>query len=45
MLIKGNKVSKYIGNATNNQAELEAIRLGLSEINKKPLLHVRGFLF
>lgn len=28
------EVSKFIGNATNNQAELEAIRLGLSEIKK-----------
>ena len=28
------EISKYIGIATNNQAELEAIRLGLSEIKK-----------
>ena len=28
------EISKYIGKATNNQAELEAIRLGLSEIKK-----------
>ena len=28
------EISKYIGIATNNQAELEAIRIGLSEIKK-----------
>ncbi|HIJ56994.1 MAG TPA: ribonuclease HI [Deltaproteobacteria bacterium] len=28
------EISKYIGIATNNQAELEAIRLGLSEIKR-----------
>jgi ribonuclease HI len=31
------KISKYIGNATNNIAELEAIRTGLSEINNPKL--------
>jgi ribonuclease HI len=31
------KISRYIGNATNNIAELEAIRTGLSEINNPNL--------
>ncbi len=35
------EISKYIGNATNSQAELEAIRLGLSEIKKADIpVHV-----
>ena len=31
------KISRYIGNATNNIAELEAIRAGLSEVNNPDL--------